>query len=209
MTTSTAKQDKPKALRPKDAATLMLVDRKNARILMGKRSSKHVFMPDLYVFPGGRRDRNDWRLPVKSPLRDEVISHLLRNTSQKFTTSTATALALAAARELFEETSLNIQDSDGFNLQSFRYFARAITPIGQTRRFDTRFFVSFCDELEINASQAKDSDELVDLRWVNIYQPEDHPMPMITSKILKQLQLRLKQSNDLGFDAPPYFYNKI
>jgi 8-oxo-dGTP pyrophosphatase MutT (NUDIX family) len=209
LTTSTAKQDKPKALRPKDAATLMLVDRKNARILMGKRSSKHVFMPDLYVFPGGRRDKNDWRLPVKSPLRDEVISHLLRDTSQKFTTSTATALALAAARELHEETSINIQDKVGFNLQSFRYFARAITPIGQARRFDTRFFVSFCDELEINASQAKDSEELVDLRWVNIYQPEDHPMPMITSKIIKQLQLRLKQSNDLGFDAPPYFYNKI
>lgn len=209
LNTSTTNQNKPKALRPKDAATLMLVDRKNARILMGKRSSKHVFMPDLYVFPGGRRDRNDWRLPVKTPLREEVISYLLRNTSQKFTTSTATALALAAARELFEETSINIQDNDGFNLQNFRYFARAITPIGQARRFDTRFFVSFCDELEIDASHAKDSDELVDLRWVDIYKPEDHPMPMITSKILKQLQLRMKQSNDLDFDAPPYFYNKI
>ena len=209
LNTSTTKQNKPKALRPKDAATLMLVDRKNARILMGKRSSKHVFMPDLYVFPGGRRDRNDWRLPVKTPLREEVISYLLRNTSQKFTTSTATALALAAARELFEETSINIQDNDGFNLQNFRYFARAITPIGQARRFDTRFFVSFCDELEINASQAKDSEELVDLRWVDIHAPEDHPMPMITSIILKQLQLRMKLTNDLEFNAPPYFYNKI
>lgn len=206
---STTKLDKPKALRPKDAATLMLVDRKNARILMGKRSSKHVFMPDLYVFPGGRRDKNDWRLPVRTPLREEVISHLLRDTSQKFTSSTATALALAAARELFEETSLNIQKSDGFELQSFRYFARAITPIGQARRFDTRFFVSFCDELEINASQAKDSEELVDLRWVDIHAPEDHPMPMITSIILKQLQLRMKLTNDLEFNAPPYFYNKI
>ncbi|MEP2979310.1 MAG: NUDIX hydrolase [Lentilitoribacter sp.] len=209
MNTPVTKQGKPKALRPKDAATIMLIDRQNLRVLMGKRSSKHVFMPDLYVFPGGRRDRNDWRLPINTPLRDEVVSHLLKDTSQKFTKSTATALALAAARELFEETNLTIQDSDGFNLQSFRYFARAITPIGQARRFDTRFFVTFCDELGIDASQAKDSDELVDLRWVNIYKPEDHPMPMITSKILNQLQLRLEQSNDLNFDAPPYFYNKI
>ena len=186
----------------------MLIDRQNLRVLMGKRSSKHVFMPDLYVFPGGRRDRNDWRLPINTPLRDEVVSHLLKDTSQKFTKSTATALALAAARELLEETNIDLRGDAGFNLQHFRYFARAITPIGQPRRFDTRFFVSFCDELDIDASQAKDSDELVDLRWVDIHRPEDHPMPAITSIILKQLQSAISPSSDLEFNTPPCFYNR-
>lgn len=205
----TTKQDKPKALRPKDAATIMLVDRENTRVLMGKRSSKHVFMPDLYVFPGGRRDRNDWRLPVNTPLREEVISHLLTGTSKKFTKSTAMALALAAARELSEETSIDLRQNSGFDLQSFRYLARAITPIGQPRRFDTRFFVGFCDELNVDTSQAKDSDELIDLRWVDIFKPEDHPMPAITVLILKELQARMQQSSELAYDVPPCFIKRI
>lgn len=187
----------------------MLIDRKNLRVLMGKRSSKHVFMPDLYVFPGGRRDRNDWRLPINTPLRDEVISQLLSNTPQKFTKTTATALALAAARELHEETGIDIRNDAGFNLQHFRYFARAITPIGQSRRFDTRFFVSFCDELGIDTSGIEDSDELIDLRWVDINDPEGHPMPAITSKILKQLQSSLSRSPDLAYDVSPSIYNRI
>ena len=40
--------------RPKDAATLILVrrDAEQPRVLMGKRSARHAFMPDKYVFPG-------------------------------------------------------------------------------------------------------------------------------------------------------------
>ena len=45
--------------RPRDAATLILVRRDQAqpRVLMGKRSGRHDFMPDKYVFPGGRVTR--------------------------------------------------------------------------------------------------------------------------------------------------------
>ena len=47
--------------RPKDAATLILIRRDAAqpRVLMGKRSARHAFMPDKYVFPGGRVDPED------------------------------------------------------------------------------------------------------------------------------------------------------
>lgn len=50
-------------VRTRDAASIMLLDRsgKDIRVLMGKRHSAHVFMPDLYVFPGGRRDPGDHR----------------------------------------------------------------------------------------------------------------------------------------------------
>ena len=42
---------------PKDASTLILLDRSGAepKVLMGKRHDRHVFMPGAYVFPGGRR----------------------------------------------------------------------------------------------------------------------------------------------------------
>ena len=67
--------------RPKDAATLILVRRDQAqpRLLMGKRSGKHTFMPDKYVFPGGRVDTADGRVPSLSELREtrfQVHEHL-------------------------------------------------------------------------------------------------------------------------------------
>ena len=41
---------------PKDAATLILIDRtrKTPKLLMGRRHDGHKFMPGKYVFPGGR-----------------------------------------------------------------------------------------------------------------------------------------------------------
>jgi len=52
--------------RPKDAATLILVrpGKTGVEVLMGKRSGRHSFMPDKYVFPGGRVDPSDGRVPV-------------------------------------------------------------------------------------------------------------------------------------------------
>ena len=49
---------KPRAVRPRDAATLILIRRSPARteVLMGRRSAAHRFMPGKYVFPGGRLD---------------------------------------------------------------------------------------------------------------------------------------------------------
>src|SRR5438128_7979614 len=49
--------------RPKDAATLILIDRsgEKPKVLVGKRHDKVVFMPGKYVFPGGRVRRFDTR----------------------------------------------------------------------------------------------------------------------------------------------------
>ena len=68
--------------RPRDAATLILVRRDQAqpRLLMGKRSGGHDFMPDKYVFPGGRVDTADGRVPSVSELRRSVESKLAHKT---------------------------------------------------------------------------------------------------------------------------------
>src|SRR2546430_16826219 len=46
-------------MRPRDAATLILVRQRGKvpEVLLGCRDAKHAFMPNRYVFPGGRVDR--------------------------------------------------------------------------------------------------------------------------------------------------------
>ena len=54
-----------------DAATLMLLDRAGGevRLLMGRRSRKHAFMPGRLVFPGGRTDPSDGSIKLSHELR--------------------------------------------------------------------------------------------------------------------------------------------
>src|SRR5438105_545956 len=84
-------------LRPKDAATLVLVRREggSARVLMGQRHGNMAFMANKYVFPGGRLDPGDMRVPVASELRPEVAARASHGVSA----ARARGLALAAIRE--------------------------------------------------------------------------------------------------------------
>src|ERR1041384_6169307 len=93
--------------RPVDAATLILVDRNAAtpKVLVGKRHDKGVFMPGKFVFPGGRVDKADNRVPVAAPISKELEENLLKG-SPKITAGRARALANAAIREACEETGL-------------------------------------------------------------------------------------------------------
>ena len=65
--------------RPKDAATLILVDRSGTipKVLVGKRHDKVVFMPGKFVFPGGRVDKADYRVPCAAPITAEIITTCL------------------------------------------------------------------------------------------------------------------------------------
>ncbi len=69
----------PGPLRPRDAGTLILLDRsgKTVRVLMGRRHMRHVFMPGKFVFPGGRTDPSDSRITVASGLHPHE-EHKLR-----------------------------------------------------------------------------------------------------------------------------------
>ncbi len=84
---------------PRDAASLILMDRsgKVPRALLGKRGKAHAFMPDLYVFPGGRRDPGDNRVQLARPLRDEVFDKLLVRTQSRFGDPAARGLAVASS----------------------------------------------------------------------------------------------------------------
>jgi 8-oxo-dGTP pyrophosphatase MutT (NUDIX family) len=199
---------------PRDAASLILMDRsgKVPRALLGKRGKAHAFMPDLYVFPGGRRDPGDNRAPLAHPLRDEVLDKLLARTKTRFHDHAARGLAVAAAREMMEEAHLSLTPSQYAgslrpDVSQFRFLARAITPPGQSRRFDTRFFACFCDELGLDPSAVRDSDELHDLTWLPINAHESHPLPRITKVILTEMVQALEDDPSLPFGkAVPFYY---
>ena len=97
---------KTRPVRPRDAAALILLDgigRKNPKILLGKRHPALKFMPDKYVFPGGRLEPGDRRMNIAGPLDARVEARLLKGRAGS-DPSFARALALAAIRETFEET---------------------------------------------------------------------------------------------------------
>ncbi|MDF1607092.1 NUDIX hydrolase [Hoeflea sp. YIM 152468] len=199
--------------KPHDAASLLLIDRSHPtpRVLVGKRGKKHAFMPDLYVFPGGRRDAADNRIPFAWPLHDEVKGKLLERTGARFKPSAARGLAAAAAREMLEEAHLSLTPAEYAgslrpDVSSFRFLARAITPPGMPRRYDTRFFACFTDETSADLSALRDSDELHDLSWLPVDAHESHPLPRITKVILADLVQRLAEDPSLPFGKTVPFY---
>lgn len=208
-----------KALRPRDAATLIVYrrDADGIRLLMGRRSMKHVFMPGALVFPGGRIENEDRFAPAVDALDPAVEATLCRRS--KVTPSRARALALAAIRETFEETGYLIgveQNSAktpvGNSWQSFvrhgvlpslgdlRFLTRAITPPTQPRRFDARFFVveagSIAKRVEVP------DEELEDPAWVTFEEARDFKkLPAVTRLVLDELEQKLAHG-PLAADAP-------
>src|SRR5262245_66380145 len=73
-----------KALRPKDAATLILIDRSGEvpKVLLGKRHERHKFMPGKFVFPGGAIDPSDKLMPVARPLDPHAQPRLMARYQQ-------------------------------------------------------------------------------------------------------------------------------
>jgi len=67
-------------LRPKDAATLILMDHSGPipKVLLGKRHHGHKFMPGKYVFPGGGLELADQNMPVARPLDHYAEQRLMR-----------------------------------------------------------------------------------------------------------------------------------
>ena len=67
-------------LRPRDSATLILVDRSGAvpKVLLGRRHQNHKFLPGKFVFPGGRVEPFDRRMTAAAPLHERDTARLMR-----------------------------------------------------------------------------------------------------------------------------------
>jgi 8-oxo-dGTP pyrophosphatase MutT (NUDIX family) len=196
----------PGVLRPKDAATLILVrrDEGEPRVLMGCRSSGMAFMANKYVFPGGRMDPGDQRIPVAHDLRPEVLAR----TAIGITSSRARGLALAAIRETFEETGILLGERGAAprtrspawvrffahgvvpRLDALDMIARAVTPPNRTRRFDARFFMADASAIA-HTLDAAGHEELLKPSWLTFTEARDLDLPSITRRVLEEVELRL------------------
>ena len=213
--------------RPKDAATLILVDRSSAipKVLVGKRHDKVVFMPGKFVFPGGRVDKADNRVPVAAPIPKELEANLQKG-SPKINAARARSLAVAAIREACEETGLCLgrkseatapkldgawkpfadagllPDPSGLFL-----IARAITPPGRIKRFDTRFFTADASTITHRVEGVIHPDaELVELVWVELGSKPLADLHPMTKNVLGELERRLA-TGPLRHDAEVPFYH--
>ncbi|MGB7433322.1 MAG: NUDIX hydrolase [Ahrensia sp.] len=183
MTLTRKHMPKSTALRPRLAASLITIDHNDGTplILMGRRSDAHVFMPGYHVFPGGGVERQDYRgADVLEPAEVECV---LRGLPARATANTAQTIARAALREMTEETGFQAKNTDALRLH---YLGRAITPPGQVRRYDTRFFISTRSNFE-PAPSAPDN-ELLELEWVDIAQLDKLKIHRITAFMLQQTQ---------------------
>lgn len=219
---------KARALRPRDAATMIIVDRESGvpRVLMGQRRLDLVFMPGKYVFPGGRVDTADRNIESVDELRPFETAKLLLDMKGTPSAARARALGLAAIRETFEEAGLLIASrsdavcptheapswngffSCGFRpkLSALTLFARAITPPGRPRRYDTRFFCVSAEEIG-HTVDTRDG-ELLGLHWLTMEEARSLDLPSITRVILEDLLDHLK-AQETSSEAPiPYYHHK-
>lgn len=212
--------------RPRDAATLILVDRSDggARVLLGKRHAGHAFMPNKYVFPGGALDPADRRMSVAAPL-DPLVEAKLMVETRRPSPGLARALALAAIRETFEETGLVVGLAAGGAqsrapegawtrfaatgvlpaLDRLDLVARAITPPGRSRRYDARFFVADASSIAFRAEGVVDDEaELVELIWTPLDEALRLDLPQITRAVLDDLAAATRAGMDRARPRPFY-----
>jgi 8-oxo-dGTP pyrophosphatase MutT (NUDIX family) len=120
------------------AASVLLLRDDPMEVLMIRRPEKSSFAPDVWAFPGGGVEEED------EVAGDGILLNTMR---------------VAAARELFEETAIQLVD-----LEKFVWTARWVTPAGLPKRFDTYFFLACTDRSAI----AKPQDgEIADVTWIS------------------------------------------
>jgi 8-oxo-dGTP pyrophosphatase MutT (NUDIX family) len=152
-------------------------------ILMGMRHAKHKFMPSVLVFPGGRVDRGDHRVRVRSELKPETLALL----AHRAPPSLARALGVAAVRELFEETGLLLGERQGerllADLAPLDYLCRAVTPTKRSMRFNARFLIAPAEAVR---GEIGGSGELEGLAWYPLSQARAAKLADITAMILNE-----------------------
>jgi 8-oxo-dGTP pyrophosphatase MutT (NUDIX family) len=184
---------------PRDAATLVLVRREDdsLQVLMGRRPSSSEFVPDAYVFPGGKVEPQDSRVHSEFGLESQVEKLLMARCGDS--ARSARALAYAAVRETYEETGLLVARPGSFtappsdswrdfqtkglapDLTPLRFIGRAITPSLSPIRFHARFLVA---DASCARGELRESSELEDTRWFTFAEAKQLSMLDVTRLLL-------------------------
>ncbi|CAM5368710.1 NUDIX domain OS=Afipia felis OX=1035 GN=NCTC12722_01857 PE=4 SV=1 [Afipia felis] len=218
--------------KPRDSATLILIDRNGPvpKVLLGRRRADLVFMPNKLVFPGGSVDPTDYRIPLASELPKDLEAKLLAG-SPRTTPARARALVAAAIREACEETGLCLGSRPHALLKPgqtaaltgewkpfaeagllpdpshLHLIARAVTPPGRIRRFDTRFFTADISTIAHTVNGVVHAGaELVELKWIEIGAPPRPDIHVMTQNVLNELRARLAMGPLTHQAAVPFFH---
>lgn len=223
-----ARRHAGKTGRPVDAATLILLDRsgREPRLLMGRRHPGHRFMPDVFVFPGGRSEAQDGFVPDAGPLAPATLTALMLATPRA-NPSRMRRLALAAIRETFEETGFVIgrkaqpprplrgawaqfaETGHLPDLSGLQFVARAITPPRRPKRFDTRFFIVDSSAIahQVQGFVTPDS-ELTELAWLSVAETAKLPLPVITRVMLGEIEAWLAAGESREKPPIPFYFEQ-
>lgn len=171
----------PRMIEPLAAATVMVArdTGANIEIFLLRRSSSSAFMPDIFVFPGGRVDVEDRAPGVVAPmsgsnaqLESAVVCAAARETFEEagllFATRAFDGATLTAARERVRRGTHSFARmltalGTAVDPAALHYFSRWITPPGEVRRFDTHFFAA---RLPAGQTAQADAYETYDGVWI-------------------------------------------
>jgi 8-oxo-dGTP pyrophosphatase MutT (NUDIX family) len=183
-------------------------------------------MPGKFVFPGGAVDESDAMVRPAVDLGPGTLAKLMLRMRGRPSARRARALAMAAVRETFEETGLILGRpapsypptpragawqpflDQGFapDLSQLAFVARAITPPGRTRRYDSRFFLTHAGLLaNLDAPACCANDELLAPHWFSFPEAVALDLPSITREILSAVSNSLSADGTLRPDCPVIF----
>ena len=207
----------PPPVKPRDAASLLLLEEGagGTSVLMGRRPPASSFIPDAFVFPGGKVDPEDRHVPCPFPLEPDTAGAVQSGASVSI--STARALANAAIRETYEETGLLVARPADFRASvagSWREFeerglapdqaalvaiGRAITPSVSPVRYHARFFVARATRAR---GALRANDELLDLGWYPIEEALRLPIIDVTRLMLEETQRWIRSPEGAHHEQP-------
>lgn len=158
-------------IRPASTVCLLRPAEEAMEVLMVRRSSASAFVGGAYVFPGGAVDEDDH-------------SDLARRTVTGVDDPEMLPWAAAALREAAEEAGVLIMADPDASLRNLHgsdlyrgllaseltldgsrlaYLSNWVTPAGEPRRFDTRFFLA---EVAAGTQAQADEHEVTEATWI-------------------------------------------
>lgn len=198
-------------VKPRDAASIVIVDERHSvpKILMGRRPTKSKFIPDAFVFPGGKLDPQDRQIKSPTDLKPHVAKGL--TIGERHSMAKSTALAHAVIRETYEETGYLLGTPGKFehtggdawerfqaeglapSLEKLEMIARAITPNMSPIRFHARFLIASAADL---MGTMRPTAELEDLGWYTLSEIDALPTIDVTDGVLGEVRQRLSDTTE-------------
>jgi 8-oxo-dGTP pyrophosphatase MutT (NUDIX family) len=160
-------------------------------VLLGRRHGKAGFLPDIYVFPGGRVEPED-AVGKPLPMAAGVAGHLGATGRRG-----PSALLRAALREMTEETGLSLPARA---IPRIDFICRAITPRYSHRRFHTRFFLG---DGALCLGSLKGDGELEDIGWRTLEQAGRLKLVDVTTFVLEEAVRRRRKGVAPGSEPAP------